>query len=209
MQSSLCQIPKISQRFDSEWRSGSWCCDLNENRTAQCPSSNFDSTISRHFLSRHLTFTFPEKLSSDILLYIVCAMCIACDHFSWTLRWSSLSAILLVLCRTSTPAKTLELTKGFLHCSTLSTFRVWFDFHQLLFRISTGLLPLRPYLLWRLPLHRNLSVHVCRHWRPLLGFKYIIRKSEFVLFAKTDFQRYQTSSSSKSPFTCETACFFP
>jgi len=40
MQTGLCHIPKISQRFASELRSGPWCCDLVKKRTVQCPSSN-------------------------------------------------------------------------------------------------------------------------------------------------------------------------
>ena len=35
------------------------------------PSYSFDSTISRHFLSRHLAYTFPGKLRSDIPLWFV------------------------------------------------------------------------------------------------------------------------------------------
>ena len=37
MQRDLCHTPKISRRFASEWRSGPWCCDPDENRTLHPP----------------------------------------------------------------------------------------------------------------------------------------------------------------------------
>jgi len=52
--------------------------DARPGRKPHCPPSNFDSTISRHFLSRHLAYTFPGKLISDIPLYL----CTACDNLS-------------------------------------------------------------------------------------------------------------------------------
>ena len=39
---------------------------MRPGRKPLWPFSSFDSTISRHFLSRHLTLTFPGKLRSDI-----------------------------------------------------------------------------------------------------------------------------------------------
>ena len=63
MQRDLCHTPKISRRFASEWRFGPSCCD--PAKKPHWPFSSFDSTISRHFLSWHLAYTFPGKLSSD------------------------------------------------------------------------------------------------------------------------------------------------
>ena len=60
MQSDLCHTPKISRRF------GLQCCDPKENRIDHLPV--LIETISRHLLSRHLTYTFPGKLRSDIPL---------------------------------------------------------------------------------------------------------------------------------------------
>ena len=48
-----------------------WSVVLRPGQKPHWPSSSFDSTISRHFLSRHLAYTFPGKLMSDIPLYFV------------------------------------------------------------------------------------------------------------------------------------------
>ena len=44
---------------------------LQTGRKPRWPSSSFDSAISRHFLSRHLAYTFPCKISNDIHLQLV------------------------------------------------------------------------------------------------------------------------------------------
>ena len=41
---------------------------VGPGRKPHWPSSRFNSTISRHFLSRYLAYTFPDKLSNDIPL---------------------------------------------------------------------------------------------------------------------------------------------
>jgi len=93
---------------------------LRPGREPHCSSSNLDSTISRHFLSRHLAYSFPNKLylNSNIPL----SLCIACGHFSWILGWSRLSANFLMFCQTYTQLDTLELARKFLlygNCSKL------------------------------------------------------------------------------------------
>ena len=45
-----------------------WSMVLRPGRKPHWPSSNFDSTIFRHFLSRHLAYTFHGRLKSDISL---------------------------------------------------------------------------------------------------------------------------------------------
>ena len=43
-----------------------WSVVLRPGQKPHWPSSNFDSTISWHFFSRHLTDIFPGRLRSDI-----------------------------------------------------------------------------------------------------------------------------------------------
>ena len=48
-----------------------WSEAPRPGRKLHWPSSSFDPTISRHFLSRHLAYTFPGKLRSDFPLYFI------------------------------------------------------------------------------------------------------------------------------------------
>ena len=43
-----------------------WSVVLRHGRKPHWLSSNFDSTLSRHFLLRHLVYTYPVRLKSDI-----------------------------------------------------------------------------------------------------------------------------------------------
>ena len=48
-----------------------WSVELRTGRKPHWPSFSFDSTISRHFLSRHLAYIFPGKLRSDTPLQFI------------------------------------------------------------------------------------------------------------------------------------------
>jgi len=156
MQRGLCHIVKISRRLlqDEDLVRGA----------ATWTKTALSVLLFRFYYFTALPFkayTFPGKLSSYIPLFVKFIHCL--DHLSWILEWSCLSAVLLVRFQTTTEIDTLELPKEFLRCSKLSTSLDWFHLYQQLSRILTGQSSLHLHLLWRLPLPRNISVHVCHH----------------------------------------------
>ena len=128
-----------------------WSVVLRPGRKPHWPFSNFDSTISRYFFSRHFAHTFPGRLRSDNSQYFVHSLqslflylemiTHVCQSFgvfsSFQATWHTLVNHLLLL------------------SSMSSTFQVEFHLHQQPFRISilVWLLPL--LLVWRLPLSQN------------------------------------------------------
>ena len=62
MQRHPLHTPRISQNICLRMKI--WFVVLLLGQKQDWPSSNFDSDISWHFLSRHLEYTFPERLSS-------------------------------------------------------------------------------------------------------------------------------------------------
>ena len=131
-------------------------------------SSSFNSTISRHFLSRYLAYTFPGKLRIDIPLWFV--HCLLSPFLNIGII-TPVCQSLWELCHTSTQLETLALTWEYLLQSALSTSPVWFHLHQQLFQILSLLLPLPLLLQWKLPLPLNVSLPVCHESVPLQDSK--------------------------------------